>query len=169
MGIDLHDYQTTVKSRVSLSGTGVHSGQPVSIHFNPADADTGVIFQISGGAHDGAEIRGLYSEIGSTDLCTVVGSLGGAHVATIEHLMASLFGLGIDNVIVEVEGNEVPILDGSAAAYVEAFDEVGLEILPVRRRFIRVLKTVRVENGASWAEFRPYDGTRFEKIGRAHV
>lgn len=162
MGIELHAFQTTLKSRASLSGIGVHSGEPVRVHFNPADADTGVVFQSLGGEHDGAEIRGLFSEIGATDLCTVLGKPGGAHVATVEHLMAALLGLGIDNVLIEVEGNEIPILDGSAEAFVTALDEAGIEYLAAKRRFIRVLKPVRVENGASWAEFRPYHGTRFE-------
>jgi UDP-3-O-[3-hydroxymyristoyl] N-acetylglucosamine deacetylase len=160
MGIELHDCQTTLKSRVTLSGIGVHSGQPVTVHFNPADADTGVVFQCAG--PDGSEIRALVSEIGATDLCTVLGDPSASHVATVEHLMAALFGLGIDNVTIEMEGSEVPILDGSAAAFVDAFDQAGIEQQPVKRRYIRVLKPVRIENGASWAEFRPHSGTRFE-------
>ena len=73
-----------------------------------------------------------------------------------------MFGLGIDNVVIEIDGSEVPILDGSAAAFVDAFDQAGIEPQPVKRRYIRVLKPVRIENGASWAEFRPHAGTRFE-------
>jgi len=161
MGIELHDYQTTLKSRVTLSGIGVHSGQPVTVHFNPADPDTGVIFQCTG-ANGCSEIRALVSEIGATDLCTVLGDPSSYHVATVEHLMAALFGVGIDNVVIDIEGSEVPILDGSAAAFVDAFDLVGVEQQDVKRRYIRVLKPVRIENGASWAEFRPHQGTRFE-------
>lgn len=143
---------------MTLSGVGVHSGQPVTIHCNPADADTGIIFQSSGGS----EIRALVSEIGATDLCTVLGNPSACHVGTVEHLMAALFGLGIDNLVIEIDGSEVPILDGSAAAFVDAFEQVGIEQLPAKRRYIRVMKPVRIENGASWAEFRPYDGIRFE-------
>jgi len=161
MGIELHDCQTTLKSRVTLSGIGVHSGQPVTVHFNPADPDTGVIFQCTG-ANGGSEIRALVSEIGATDLCTVLGDPSSHHVATVEHLMAALFGVGIDNVVIEIEGSEVPILDGSASAFVDAFDLAGVEQQDVKRRYIRVLKPVRIENGASWAEFRPHAGTRFE-------
>ena len=76
--------------------------------------------------------------------------------------MAALFGLGIDNVTIEMEGSEVPILDGSAAAFVDAFDQAGIEQQAAKRRYIRVLKPVRIDNGASWAEFRPHSGTRFE-------
>ncbi|MCA0275321.1 MAG: UDP-3-O-acyl-N-acetylglucosamine deacetylase [Proteobacteria bacterium] len=157
MGIDLQDFQTTLKSRATLSGIGVHSGKPVSIHFLPADADTGVVFHV-----DGQEFRAIVSEVGATDLCTLLGDPAGVHVATIEHLMAALFGLGIDNLVIEVEGAEIPILDGSAAQFVEAIDQAGIETLDVKRRYIRVLKPVRIESGASWAEFRPYGGTRFE-------
>ena len=76
--------------------------------------------------------------------------------------MAALFGLGIDNVAIEVEGDEMPLLDGSAAGFVEAIDQAGVETLDVKRRYIRVTKPVRIDSGASFAEFMPYDGTRFE-------
>ncbi len=160
MGIILHDYQTTLKSRVTLAGFGVHSGKPVSISFLPSDADSGITFHH--GDCDGREIRALVSEIGATDLSTVLGDPSGFHVATVEHVMAALLGLGIDNVIVETDGNEMPILDGSAAGFVEAIDQVGIETQDVKRRYIRVIQPVRIESGASWAEFLPYDGTRFE-------
>lgn len=162
MGIELHDYQTTLGSRVVLSGVGVHSGKPVSIHFSPADADTGVVFQRIDEGSSGREIRALVSEIGGTDLCTALGDAAGDHIGTVEHLMATLSGLGIDNVAIEIDGGEVPIMDGSAWAFVEAFEQAGIETLPLKRRFIRVLKPVRIESGGSWAEFLPHDGTRFE-------
>ena len=146
---------------MALSGTGVHSGKPVSVHFNPADADTGIVFHLVANG-EVTEIPAVYSSVGSTDLSTVLGDLNGAYVATVEHLMATLLGLGIDNVAIEIDGNEVPILDGSAALFVDAFDQVGIERLAARRRYIRVVKPVRIDAGGSWAEFRPYDGTRFE-------
>lgn len=162
MGIDLHGYQTTLKSRVSLSGIGVHSGEPVTLHFHPADADTGIVFQKYMPDGDILDIRALVSEIGATDLCTVLGDPSGFHVATVEHLMAALYAIGIDNLLIEVDGREAPILDGSAAMFVEAFDQAGIQQLSARRRYIRVLKPVRIDSGPSWAEFRPYSGTRFE-------
>jgi UDP-3-O-[3-hydroxymyristoyl] N-acetylglucosamine deacetylase len=161
LGTDLYDHQTTIKSRVSLSGIGVHSGKPVSIHFSPADADTGIVFHCHG-ADGVVDIRALISEVAATDLATVLGDLSGAHVATVEHLMATLLGLGIDNVAIEIDGREVPILDGSAAMFVDALEQAGMERLAAKRRYIRIVKPVRLENGGSWAEFRPYDGTRFE-------
>ena len=162
MGFESNDYQTTLKSRVSLSGVGVHGGQPVSVHFSPADADTGIVFSVVREGREPIELRALVSEIGGTDLCTVLGDPAGVHVATVEHLMAAIFGLGIDNLLIEIEGSEVPILDGSAETFVDAFERAGFEAQGVKRRYIRVLKPVRIENGASWAEFLPYDGTRFE-------
>jgi UDP-3-O-[3-hydroxymyristoyl] N-acetylglucosamine deacetylase len=162
MGFDLHDYQTTLGSRVSLSGIGVHSGKPVSIHFSPADPDTGVVFLSSDARGDTYEVRALVAEIGATDLCTVLGDPAGVHVSTVEHLLAALSALGIDNVVIEIDGNEVPILDGSAAMFVDAFDQAGLSQQAVKRRYIRIVKPVRIDSGASWAEFHPYDGTRFE-------
>jgi UDP-3-O-[3-hydroxymyristoyl] N-acetylglucosamine deacetylase len=161
MGFVLQDYQTTLRSRATLTGTGVHSGKPVTVNFLPADADTGVVFHLSTGS-ESREFRALVAEVGATDLCTMLGDPAGEHIATVEHLMATLFGLGIDNIVIEIDGYEVPILDGSAVAFVEAIDQAGIETLAVKRRYIRVVKPVRIENGASWAEFRPYSGTRFE-------
>jgi UDP-3-O-[3-hydroxymyristoyl] N-acetylglucosamine deacetylase len=161
MGFVLQDYQTTLRSRATLTGTGVHSGKPVTVNFLPADADTGVVFHLSTGSET-REFRALVAEVGATDLCTMLGDPAGEHIATVEHLMATLFGLGIDNIVIEIDGHEVPILDGSAVAFVEAIDQAGIETLAVKRRYIRVVKPVRIENGASWAEFRPYSGTRFE-------
>ena len=162
MGFDLHDYQTTLKSRVSLSGIGVHGGKPVSIHFSPADPDTGIVFLNADERGKAFEVRALVAEIGATDLCTVLGDPSGVHVATVEHLLAALSALGIDNVLIEIDGNEVPILDGSAAMFVDAFDQAGTSQQAVKRRYIRIVKPVRIDSGASWAEFHPYDGTRFE-------
>jgi len=160
MGTYLYDYQTTLKSRATLSGVGVHSGKPVSVTFLPADADTGIVFHSA--KEPGRELRALSSEVGSTDLCTLLGNPAGFHVGTVEHVMGALSGIGIDNLVVEIDGNEVPILDGSAIRFVEAIEQAGIETLQARRRYIRVLKPVRIDSGASWAEFRPHNGTRFE-------
>ena len=162
MGIELHDYQTTLNSRVSLSGTGVHSGKPVSVHFSAADPDTGIVFPRVLGNGETVETRALVAEVGGTNLSSILGDPAGVLVATVEHLLAALSSLRIDNLAIEIDGNEVPVLDGSAGPFVEAFDQVGIKQQPVKRRYIRVVKPVRIESGASWAEFRPHDGTRFE-------
>ena len=162
MGNELHGFQTTVKDRVTLSGFGVHSGNPVSVTFLPADPDTGIVFQKSIGSRDLHEIRAVSAEVGSTDFCTLLGRSDETRIGTIEHLMAAMSGIGVDNVLVLIDGNEVPILDGSAQEFVDAIDQVGLTRQSAKRRCIRIKKTIRVSNGSSWAEFHPYSGTRFE-------
>lgn len=162
MSISLLGFQTTISSPVTISGTGVHSGAVVSITFHPAEADSGVVFQC---VHDNgkvSEYRAVSSQVGNTDLCTVLGFSPDKSIATIEHVMAALYALSLDNVLIEVHGAEMPIMDGSSAPFIDAIEQVGLRPLAVKRRYIRIVKPVRVEAGASWAEFSPHDGTRFE-------
>lgn len=162
MTIGLLGFQATIAAPVTLTGIGVHSGAPVSITFQPAEAGTGIVF--SRHFEDGsvAEYRAVSSQVGNTDLCTVLGTSPARSVATIEHVMAALYALGIDNVVVEVDAGEMPIMDGSSAPFIDAIEQVGTVNLGIKRRYIRVVKPVRIDSGASWAEFRPYDGTRFE-------
>jgi UDP-3-O-[3-hydroxymyristoyl] N-acetylglucosamine deacetylase len=148
--------QTTLADRVSLVGIGVHSGAPVKIILHPSESNTGVTFLRTGLPCGGERvIRARREAVGATELCTVIAEPTGASVSTIEHLMAALAGLGVDNVMVEIDGPEVPIMDGSSAYFVEAIDEVGLEELTSPRKVIRVLKPVRFEHGRSWAELLP--------------
>ncbi|WP_313198678.1 UDP-3-O-acyl-N-acetylglucosamine deacetylase [Rhizobium sp.] len=162
MTIGLLGFQATIAAPVTLSGIGVHSGAPVMITFQPAEAGTGIVF--SRNLEDGTsvEYRAVSSQVGPTDLCTVLGVSPAKWVATIEHVMAALYAMGIDNIIVEVDGAEMPIMDGSSYPFIEAIEQVGTLNLGIKRRYIRVVKPVRIESGASWSEFRPYDGTRFE-------
>lgn len=164
MGTDLRAYQATLRDSIHLSGIGVHSGEEVSISMIPADANTGIVFHRIFADGSIAEFCAVASQVGATDLCTMLGDPHGAHVSTIEHLMAALSAVGVDNVIIQIDRNEVPIMDGSARIFIEAIDNVGLRHHPVKRRYIRVKKTVRAEQGGSWAEFRPHEGTRFEVV-----
>ena len=154
--------QTTIADTVRIVGIGVHSGQEVSLTLQPADADTGIVFvRTEADRGRDVEIPAVWHNVSATDLCTMVGPKD-ASVATIEHLMAALRGLAIDNVVVELDGGEVPVMDGSSDAFVEAIDQVGLVTQMARRRWIKVLKPVRVELGNGWAELRPHDGQRYE-------
>jgi UDP-3-O-[3-hydroxymyristoyl] N-acetylglucosamine deacetylase len=162
MVIGMLGFQTTVSRPVSLSGIGVHSGADVSITFNPAEADTGVVFNRMHDNGEVTELRAVSSQVGNTDLCTVLGFSPARSVATIEHVMAAVYALGLDNVLIEVDGAEMPIMDGSSMPFIDAIEQVGLVSLGVKRRYIRVTKPVRIEHGGSWSEFRPYDGMRFE-------
>ncbi len=162
MAIGLLGFQTTIAGPVTLSGIGVHSGTPVAITFHPADAETGVVFQRVHADGSVTELRAVSSQVGNTDLCTVLGTNIARSVATVEHVMAAIYALGIDNILVEVHGAEMPIMDGSSRPFIDAIEQVGTKNLGVKRRYIRVLKPVRIEAGNSWSEFTPYDGTRFE-------
>jgi UDP-3-O-[3-hydroxymyristoyl] N-acetylglucosamine deacetylase len=149
--------QTTLRDQVALSGVGVHSGLPVTLTLHPADADAGITFlrtNLEGGSERAvvADIRAVTA----TEFATVLGDASGPLVSTAEHVLASLRGLGVDNAVVEVDGPEVPIMDGSAGPFVAAIDQVGLRALDAPRRYIRVLKPVRVTSGQAYGEIRPY-------------
>jgi UDP-3-O-[3-hydroxymyristoyl] N-acetylglucosamine deacetylase len=146
--------QTTLASEISLKGTGVHSGAPVSMALCPADGDTGVRFLLS----DGTEITADQGSITGVTMSTVLGDGNGSAVATVEHLLAALHGLGVDNAVIEMDNPEVPIMDGSASYFVEAIDEAGLAELDTPRRFLKVLKPVRVDDGGAYGELTPYNG-----------
>ncbi|GAK69241.1 UDP-3-O-[3-hydroxymyristoyl] N-acetylglucosamine deacetylase [Agrobacterium rubi TR3 = NBRC 13261] len=162
MTIGLLGFQTTIANSVQLEGIGVHSGNPVSMTFQPAEAGTGIVFSRQYENGSTVDIKAVSSNVGNTDLCTVIGRSAAQSVSTVEHIMAGIYAMGIDNLIVEVDGPEVPIMDGSSAPFIEAIESAGIKSLGVKRPYIRVIKPVRIDAGASWAEFRPYDGTRFE-------
>jgi UDP-3-O-[3-hydroxymyristoyl] N-acetylglucosamine deacetylase len=156
MGLMKLGRQTTLRDRVTISGAGVHSNAPVTVMLHPADANSGVVF-LRSGLPGGRErlIEAKWSNVTQTQLCTVLGDPAKASVATVEHLLAALAGLGVDNAMVEIDGPEAPIVDGSAAPFVAAIDEVGITTLAAPRRYLKVLKPVRVERGAAYAELRP--------------
>lgn len=154
--------QTTLRRSTGLSGIGVHTGQAVSLTLHPAEPNSGICFRRTIGGEDRrCEIPADYHHVSATELCTSIG-VDGDTVATVEHLMATLSGLGIDNVVVEIDGPEVPIMDGSACPFVEAIDQVGVAALAAPRRYIKVLEPIRVERGEAFGEFLPYEGTRLE-------
>lgn len=153
--------QTTLRRGATVSGIGVHSGREVSLTLHPAEADTGVTFLRTGTDGSGHSIPASFRNVSATELCTAVG-VPGATVATVEHLMAALSALGIDNAAVEIDGPEVPIMDGSAASFIEAVDRAGVERLDAPLRYIKVLKPIRVEDGAAYAEFLPHHSRRIE-------
>jgi UDP-3-O-[3-hydroxymyristoyl] N-acetylglucosamine deacetylase len=158
-------WQTTLCDQVAISGIGVHSGLPVTLTLHPADPNSGIVFVRSGkkGRFE-REVRADVRAVTATEFQTVLGDANGPLVCTSEHVLAALRGLGIDNVIVELDGSEAPIADGSAAAFVAAIDQVGTVTQAAPRRFIKVLKTVRVaQKDGSYGELRPYSkGFRLE-------
>jgi UDP-3-O-[3-hydroxymyristoyl] N-acetylglucosamine deacetylase len=155
--------QTTLRAPVTLSGCGVHSGDEARVVLHPAEANHGIVFLRTGlpGGRDRL-IDARHLAVSATELCTVIGERETGAVATIEHLMSALYGLGVDNVLVEVDGVEVPILDGSAEPYIEAIDQVGLALCNAPRRYLKVLKPVRASQGKAFAELRPDDAFKMD-------
>ena len=134
---------------MSLSGRGAHTGRDSRLTLSPASADSGIVFIV-----DGREIDAHWSLIEATRLHMRLSSQG-AQASTVEHVLAALAGLGVDNALVHLVGDEAPAMDGSAREYVDAIDKAGLVLLDVRRRFLRVVAPVRVSDGPAWAELAP--------------
>src|ERR1700723_2641864 len=148
--------QTTLRSHATVTGVGVHSGLPVNLTLGPAPVDAGFIFVRSGLDNSDREIQATAESVIATEFATVLGDREGPLVSTAEHVLAALRGMGIDNATIEVDGPEVPIMDGSAAAFVTAIDQAGLVKLPAPRRCIKVLKPVRVNANGCYGELRPH-------------
>ncbi|CFX63430.1 UDP-3-O-acyl N-acetylglucosamine deacetylase [Candidatus Filomicrobium marinum] len=150
--------QTTIAREIELTGTGVHSGAPVSVSLHPAEADTGLRFLVTKRGRVIADIPASVQQVKNLTLCTVIGDDHGNTVSTVEHLLAALRGLSIDNCYIEIDSKEVPIMDGSSAMFVEAIDEVGVTELQTPRTYIKVLKPIRVEDGDCFGEIMPHSG-----------
>jgi UDP-3-O-[3-hydroxymyristoyl] N-acetylglucosamine deacetylase len=154
--------QTTLAREIQLTGTGVHSGAPVSLTLHPAEADTGLRFLVTKRGRVISEIAAHVANVKNLTLCTVIGDGAGTTVGTVEHLLAALRGLSIDNLYIEIDSKEVPIMDGSSAVFVDAIDRVGIRELSEPRKYIKVLKPVRVEEGGCWGELEPHAGFRMD-------
>jgi UDP-3-O-[3-hydroxymyristoyl] N-acetylglucosamine deacetylase len=156
--------QTTLRDQIAISGVGVHSGLPVTLTLNPANDDEGIVFRrVSANGSIEREIRADVRAVTATEFATVLGDTSGPLCSTAEHLLAALRGLYVDNVFVEIDGPEVPIMDGSAAAFVDAIDQAGLTDRASPRRYIEVIKPVHVATDGAFGELRPYQhGFRVE-------
>src|SRR6187549_680039 len=148
--------QTTLRSQATVTGVGVHSGVPVSLTIGPAPIDAGFVFVRTGFDGCDREVQASAESVIATEFATVLGDRDGPLVSTAEHVLAALRGMGVDNATIELDGPEVPIMDGSAAAFVAAIDEAGIVAQSALRRFIQVLKPVQVRIGDSFGELRPY-------------
>ena len=149
--------QTTLQDHAAVAGIGVHSGAPATLTLHPAEADTGIVFlRCRTDGQPDRELSANFRSVTATEFATVLGDHSGPAVSTTEHVLAALQALGVDNAVVEVDGPEVPIMDGSAAPFVQAIDQAGIVTLPASRRYIQVLKPVRVVKGDSYGELRPH-------------
>ncbi|MDT6960647.1 MULTISPECIES: UDP-3-O-acyl-N-acetylglucosamine deacetylase [unclassified Cupriavidus] len=148
--------QRTIKSVVKTVGIGLHSGRKVTLSLRPAPADAGIVFTRVD-LPEPVEIPVAASAIGDTRLASVL-QKNGARVSTVEHLMSACAGLGIDNLYVDVDAEEIPIMDGSAASFVFLLQSAGIEEQPAAKRFIRVKKAVEVREGDKLARLEPFFG-----------
>jgi len=148
-------HQHTVSGPVIFAGVGVHSGAHVRVVVRPAPVDAGIVFVRTDIKHGDNAIRVSPDAVNQTRLGTVIANAAGASVSTIEHLMAALCGLAIDNAVVELDGPEVPILDGSAEPFVQVLDRAGRRRQEAPRRFIEVLEPVEVIDGDKRAALLP--------------
>lgn len=147
-------YQRTLAKDVKVTGIGLHTGRKVAMRVCPAEADYGVQFirtDIPGSKPMKADAK----SVGTTENATTIGE-GREAIHTVEHLLAVLYGLGINNALIEIDGPEVPIMDGSGASFVFLLKETGVRNLNKSKKFIVILDTVRVEKDGKWAQFDPH-------------
>ncbi|MFV0491610.1 MAG: UDP-3-O-acyl-N-acetylglucosamine deacetylase [Pseudorhodobacter sp.] len=149
--------QTTLKSDAIFTGTGLHSGQPVRMVVKPASADYGIWFRRTDITQGDAMIPARWDAVVPSRLCTLVANAAGHSVSTIEHVMAALAGCGIHNALIEIDGPEAPILDGSARPFVAGFLARGLREQAVPVRALRILNPVEVREGEAFARLEPAD------------
>ena len=148
--------QRTLRTSIRATGVGLHTGKQVMMTLRPALPDSGICFRRVD-LPQPIDIAARAANVGETTLGTTLVN-GSARISTVEHLLSAFAGLGIDNAVIEVTAGEVPIMDGSAGPFVFLLQSAGIEELRTPKRFIRILKSLRVEDGDKWARFDPYDG-----------
>lgn len=149
-------YQRSLNTSIKASGIGLHSGARVSMTLSPAPVDTGIVFRRTD-LNPVVEIPGLHTYVDSTVMCTKLKN-GDAEVSTVEHLMSALSGLGINNCYVNLDGPEIPIMDGSAWPFVFLIRSAGIHQQTASRHYIRILKPIHVSEGDKTASFYPHEG-----------
>ena len=147
--------QQTLKNSIQLEGVGLHSGVNVNVLIKPADPDTGIIFKRTDVESSRSVIEANYKNVSSLVLCTTIKNSYGVSVSTVEHLMAAFYGEGVDNAIVEIDGPEVPIMDGSAFDFVESIRAVGIQEQNFSKEIIKVLKKIEIKEGSKFISIEP--------------
>lgn len=153
--------QTTLKTTASLAGIGVHSGRSVRVTLRPAAAGSGIVWRRTDVPAAVALVRGRWDRVTSTRLSTVLSNRHGVSVGTVEHLLAALHASGVDNLLIDIDGTEVPILDGSAAPWMALVAQAGVVRQAARRRQLRVLRPVQVDDRSAFVRVSPADTQRF--------
>jgi UDP-3-O-[3-hydroxymyristoyl] N-acetylglucosamine deacetylase len=147
-------YQRTIAKETTVTGIGLHSGKKVKMILRPAPADHGIQFRRTD-LKKSLPVRADAQSVGATENATTLGK-GVEAIHTVEHFLAVLYGLGVNNLLVDIDGPEVPIMDGSGASFVFLLKEAGLKNLNQAKKFLLVLEPVRVEKGDKWAQFDPH-------------
>lgn len=147
--------QSTLGKSLRFDGVGLHGGRPVVMTLRPAPADTGIVFHRIDVVDRDPLVRARWDRVADARLCTVISNADGVSVSTVEHVMAALGGLGVDNARIDIDGPEAPIMDGSSLPFVEAILATGLSFSAAPRRALRILKPVSVARGAATATLRP--------------
>ena len=150
--------QRTLSNSIRASGVGLHSGEKVNMTLRPAAKDTGIIFRRLD-IEPIQQIPALAKNVIDTMLGTTIAKKN-ASVMTVEHILAAFAGLGIDNALIDLDGPEVPIMDGSSASFIFLIESAGIEEQNASKKFLRIKKNIRVEDGEKFAEFKPYNGYR---------
>ena len=148
--------QRTLKNTIRATGVGLHTGEKVYLTLRPAAPNTGIVFRRID-LDEPVEIEAKAENVGDTTLSTTL-IKNGVRISTVEHLLSALAGLGIDNLYVDVSAPEVPIMDGSAGPFVFLIQSAGIQEQNAAKRFIRIRKTVRLEDGDKWVSFTPFNG-----------
>ncbi len=154
--------QRTITYPVTFEGVGLHSGEPANLTIHPAPAGTGIVFRRVDITDCENEIPALWDLVEQSPLCTRLVNADSVSISTVEHVMAALVGCGVHNAVVDVDGPEVPILDGSAAPFVRGILANGLRQLADPVRALRVLRPVEVRRGSAWARLTPNDTLRIK-------
>ena len=147
--------QKTIQNSIHIQGKGLHSGIKGNLYLKPAEVNTGILFKRTDVDRDKNIIEGSYKNVSSPILCTKIKNSYGISVSTVEHLMAAFYGEGIDNILVEVDCPEIPIMDGSAFDFVEAIRSSGTEDQKYSRKFINTIKKVEVKDGPKFISIEP--------------
>ncbi len=149
--------QRTLKQPLSATGIGLHSGSKVQVCMRPAPANTGIVYTRCD-LNPKVVMQCTAQNVRDTQLCTALVNEDGVRISTVEHLTAALSAFGIDNLYIDVNAPEIPVMDGSAQPWIYLFESVGVVDLPEPKRYYKVLRKVRVENGEKWAELTPSQG-----------
>jgi len=146
--------QKTVKQTIKISGVGLHGGKKVELKIKPAEPNTGIIFKRVDLKSNNYVVPGVYN-VSSASFCTTISNENGVSISTIEHLMAALYGKGIDNALIEINNSEVPILDGSAKIFVDEINKVGITISKTPIKIIKIEKKVNLKDGSKTISIEP--------------